>query len=83
MPSRAAVNGPSGSTQVPEVMAKTGARLKLIAAQNPARGEWMARPRQNISQVESANSAMKGRRAASGDAPSDCAAAASHQTAGG
>jgi hypothetical protein len=59
MPSRAAINGPSGSTQVPVVTPNTGARLNAIAAHNPARPPPASFA---IIQVERANNAMNGSR---------------------
>ncbi len=66
-------------------MPKTGDRFSSTAAHSPARGPATALPRRAISQVDSANRAMNGRRTTTGaSVPARCAAAQdSHHAAGG
>ena len=83
-PSNAQSSGPSGNTQVALVTPSTGDRLNANAAQNPTRSLAVAVPSRNISQVDSADSAINGSRTASADSPKTCAAPQdSHQAAGG
>ena len=84
-PVSAQSSGPSGRTQPPLVMPKTGDRFRVTAAQKPALGYPIAAPRRAMSHVVRANSRMKGRRTATGaSVPNRCAAdQESHQEAGG
>ena len=64
--SKAAISGPSGSTQLPLVMPNNGERLNASAAHSPARSVASTVPMRAISQVESAHNAMNGSRTTMG-----------------
>ena len=83
-PSNAAINGPSGKTQLAEVMPSTGAAFSTAAAHRPARSPNSAAVSRYISTVDSTNSAINGSRTITGlSLPARCAAPqASHQAIG-
>src|SRR5216684_7301520 len=56
------ISGPSGKTQLPMLSVNTGARLRVRAAQSPARSPKARAVSRNINQVEAANSAINGSR---------------------
>src|ERR1700722_5698566 len=84
-PVKAQSSGPSGKTQVPLVIPKTGDRFSVTAAQKPALGPPTASPRRAISQVVNANNKMNGNRTTTGASEPVRweAANESHQAAGG
>ena len=84
-PSRDAISGPSGSTQLAEVTPNTGARLYAPTAHSPARRENSRAVKPNRSHVDTANKAMNGDRTARGASVwKSCEAPqASHQLNGG
>src|SRR5438874_13575462 len=61
-PSRAASSGPSGNTQLPLLIPKSGARFSTTAAQKPASGLNEAEVSRYIRKVVTANSAVNGNR---------------------
>src|ERR1700748_3483831 len=65
-PVNAQSSGPSGKTQVPLVIPKTGDRFSVSAAQKPASGPPTASPSRAISQLVKANSKMNGSRTTTG-----------------
>src|ERR1700737_2890709 len=85
MPSKAAKSGPSGKTQVPAVIPRTGAKFSTTAAHRPASGSKSANVTRYISHVVSAKSAINGSRTTTAlSLPVRCAMPhASHQAIGG
>src|SRR5580700_1147856 len=65
-PSRAASSGPSGNTQLPLLIPKSGAKFSTTAAQKPASGLNKAEVRRYIRNVVTANSATNGNRTTTG-----------------
>ena len=59
-PSRAVSSGPSGNTQLPLLIPKSGARFSTTAAQKPASRPNKAEVRRYIRNVVTANSAING-----------------------
>src|SRR5262249_23218500 len=84
-PRRPATNGPSGSTHVPVLMPKSGARFNTTAAHSPASAANNADVTRYIIHVVTAKSAMNGARTTSGlSLPARCAAPqANHHETGG
>src|SRR5205807_1619057 len=83
-PSRAAKSGPSGTTQVPPVTPRTGAKFSTTVAHQPASGSKSTEVIRYISHVVSAKSATNGSRTTNAlSLPVRCAPHAIHQASGG